>query len=51
MKNTRIHEMPVQDKLKWLEEINDFNELFLGKKEKEIREKLKQDEFKIEPRN
>lgn len=37
--------LPVQDKLKWLEEINEFNELFLGKKEKKIRDKLKQDEI------
>ena len=37
--------LTVQDKLKWLEDINGFNELFLGKKEKQIREKLKQDEI------
>ncbi len=34
--------LPVRDKLKWLEEINKFNELYLGKKEKKIREKLRQ---------
>jgi hypothetical protein len=37
--------LTVQDKLKWLEEINKFNELFLGKKEKKIREKLRQGEI------
>ena len=36
--------LTVQDKLKWLEEINKFNELFLGKKEKKIREQLRRGE-------
>lgn len=35
----------VADKLKWLEEINKFNELFLGEKEKQIREKLRRGEI------
>ncbi len=37
--------LSVEDKLKWLEEINKFNELFLGKKEKQIREKLRRGEI------
>ncbi|MBF0499575.1 MAG: hypothetical protein HQM09_05555 [Candidatus Riflebacteria bacterium] len=34
-----------EEKLKWLEEINEFNALALGKKEKEIREKLRRAEI------
>jgi len=37
--------LSVADKLKWLEEINKFNELYLGKKEKTIREKLRRGEI------
>ena len=37
--------LSVEDKLKWLEEINKFNVLFLGEKEKKIREKLLRDEL------
>ena len=32
--------LPAQDKLKWLEEINEFNELYLGRAEKKVREML-----------
>jgi hypothetical protein len=38
-------QLPVADKLKWLEEINRFNELYLGKKEKKIREKFRRGEI------
>ena len=37
--------LSVADKLKWLEEINKFNELYLGEKEKTIREKLRRGEI------
>jgi hypothetical protein len=37
--------LSVKDKLKWLEEINKFNQLFLGRKEKKIREKLRRGEI------
>lgn len=32
--------LSTEDKLNWLEDINQFNSLFLTDKEKEIREKL-----------
>lgn len=28
--------LPVEDKLKWLEDMNEFNDLFLTREEKEI---------------
>lgn len=34
--------LSVEDKLQWLEEMNQFNQLFLGKKEKEIMEGLRE---------
>lgn len=37
--------LPVPDKLKWLEDINTFNELYLGKKEKKVREMLRRGEI------
>lgn len=37
--------LSVEDKPRWLEEINKFNELFLGRKEKQIREKVRRGEI------
>jgi hypothetical protein len=37
--------LSVVDKLTWLEEINKFNELYLGEKEKKIRDKLRRGEI------
>jgi len=34
--------LSVEEKLKWLEDINAFNELFLTEREKEIRERLRE---------
>jgi hypothetical protein len=34
--------LSVEDKLAWLEEINEFNDLFLTKKDKEIMEGLRE---------
>lgn len=36
--------LSTEDKLKWLEEINQFTEMVLGKKEKEIRRKFREGE-------
>ncbi len=43
LEDDKIHEymkLSAEDKLNWLEDINQFNSLFLTDKEKEIREKL-----------
>lgn len=37
--------LPVEEKLNWLEEINEFTFLFLGEKKREIREKLRRGEI------
>ena len=34
--------LPTEDKLQWLEEMNEFNRLFLTKKEKEVMEGLRE---------
>lgn len=34
--------LSVEDKLRWLEDMNGFNQLFLGRKEKEIMEGLRE---------
>ncbi len=37
--------LSVEDKLKWLEEINQFTRIFLTDKEREFREKLRKAEI------